>query len=518
MNDKDNNIIIDTVNNLISKYSDNSHVYSKLNNYITNQLPELLENAEKSLIEREKRKKQLEENTNVFIENFINTNDYYYNHISEIFFEYKNNTYSIIKEDDIAHNILTSISNDISLRDWKYKIKISIIKKIKERNIFSSIPESDTIQNIIQKFYPNIFDTRIECKYFITIIGDILLKKSNKIYIVTSKIKDLLKELDKQAYMLFGSTTLLNNIKFKYYEHKFEECRLLKIKEHMYLDQWMNDIKQFNHIIDLFCVCTHYSNRYECADKFIEDYCKVETLSSYTFYLKNKTDDDIIVDFKNSMIENHEGDNCNLTWKNIFYLWKMYIHEKNIPNVFFNDKLKELLIKDLSKNYSKEKDYFVNLTSKHIPLVSRFLNFWSNNIIESEEEIELEIDEFCSLINIDKPTNNITLDDETTIDLIKHYYPDIVIEKNKYLINIGCKLWNKKKDLIDFFEFYKKNNDIDYDEYIIPIEKMYNSYITQKKKHIVSKRFMKKFLEREYATFMKNSKCINSQFLLQLSL
>ena len=60
MNDKDNNIIIDTVNNLISKYSDNSHVYSKLNNYITNQLPELLENAEKSLIEREKRKKQLE--------------------------------------------------------------------------------------------------------------------------------------------------------------------------------------------------------------------------------------------------------------------------------------------------------------------------------------------------------------------------------------------------------------------------------------------------------------------------
>ena len=204
----DNENIIEKIQNLMEKYSNNTHVYSKLNNYILNQLPDLLENAEKSQIEREKRKKQLEENTLIFIENFINTNDYYYNNSSEIYFEYKNNSYTIVKEDDITHNILTTISNDVALRDWKYKIKISILKKIKERNIFNSIPESDTIQNIIQKFYPNIFDTRIECKYFITIIGDILLKKCTNNYIISPKIKDLLKELDKQSYMLSGSSTL----------------------------------------------------------------------------------------------------------------------------------------------------------------------------------------------------------------------------------------------------------------------------------------------------------------------
>ena len=91
--------------------------------------------------------------------------------------------------------------------------------------------------------------------------------------------------MDKQSYMLFGSSTLLNNFKFKYYDHKFSECRLLKIKEHMYLDEWMNNIKQFNNIIDLFCVCTHYSNRYDSADNFINEYCKVNSLSNYTFYL-----------------------------------------------------------------------------------------------------------------------------------------------------------------------------------------------------------------------------------------
>ena len=97
----DNENIIEKIQILMEKYSNNTHVYSKLNNYILNQLPDLLENAEKSQIEREKRKKQLEENTLIFIENFINTNDYYYNNSSEIYFEYKNNSYTIVKEDDI---------------------------------------------------------------------------------------------------------------------------------------------------------------------------------------------------------------------------------------------------------------------------------------------------------------------------------------------------------------------------------------------------------------------------------
>ena len=180
-------------------------------------MPELLETAEKSQIEREKRKKQLEYDANIFIENFINNNDYYYHTTSDLFFEYKNNIYNIVKEDDVTHCILTCISSDASLRDWKYKIKISILKKIKEKSIFTSIPESETIQNIIHQFHPNIFCSRIECKYFFTIIGDILLKKTNNIYIISSKIKELLKELDKHSYMLFGSSTLLSNFKFKYY-------------------------------------------------------------------------------------------------------------------------------------------------------------------------------------------------------------------------------------------------------------------------------------------------------------
>ena len=70
----------------------------------------------------------------------------------------------------------------------------------------------------------------------------------------------------------------------------------------------------------------------------------------------------------------------------------------------------------MNENYNNEKDLFSNVTSKHIPAVSKFLSFWSNHILENEDEIELEIDEFCTLINQDK-TNNVTLDDETNFRL-----------------------------------------------------------------------------------------------------
>ena len=86
-----------------------------------------------------------------------------------------------MKEDDVQYTILNAISSNKTLMDWKQKLKVTILKKIKERDIFSCIPESETIQNVINKLHPSICDTKEKAKYFLTIIGDILLKKSNYI-------------------------------------------------------------------------------------------------------------------------------------------------------------------------------------------------------------------------------------------------------------------------------------------------------------------------------------------------
>ena len=86
------------------------------------------------------------------------------------FFKYNNEHYNIIKEGNIIHDILSTISardDDFHLKNfeeqlipWKFKIKISIVKQIRELSLFTSIPESQTIQNVINLFSETLFSNR----------------------------------------------------------------------------------------------------------------------------------------------------------------------------------------------------------------------------------------------------------------------------------------------------------------------------------------------------------------------
>ena len=63
---------------------------------------------------------------------------------------------------------------------WKQKTKINVMKKIKDQNILFNIPESITIQNVLEALTPVFFRNKAETKYFLTVIGDNILKKEYK--------------------------------------------------------------------------------------------------------------------------------------------------------------------------------------------------------------------------------------------------------------------------------------------------------------------------------------------------
>ena len=46
------------------------------------------------------------------------------------------------------------------------------MKQIKDKKLFQSIPETETIQNVLNFLYPFIFDDKETAKYFLTILGD----------------------------------------------------------------------------------------------------------------------------------------------------------------------------------------------------------------------------------------------------------------------------------------------------------------------------------------------------------
>jgi hypothetical protein len=69
-------------------------------------------------------------------------------------------------------------------------------------------------------------------------------------------------------------------------------------------------------------------------------------------------------------------------------------------------------------------------------------------------------------------------------DLIHYYYPEVKIE-DKYIQNIVCTLWNKKRDVLEFLEKYKNEKK----DKINGLE-LYALYCQEKDKRVSKHYFM----------------------------
>ena len=231
----------------------------------------------------------------------------------------------------------------------------------------------------------------------------------------------------------------------KYHEnHQFELCRLIKTNEKISFDIWYDIIKKYG--LDLLCVATHYSNRYETSDNFLESNEDPE-LNNYIYYLKNNTQQEIINRFCNKCLlisnnNNNENNNSNtpkILWKNLHFVWKQFLSENSFPNMIYSNNLKNALINLYS--YNETTDSFSGIVSKYLPIESDFIQFWDKTItISSKYENdnftnELEIDEICMLfkrwvkMNTENQSflSNGNISDENVIKILTHFFPNIEI-------------------------------------------------------------------------------------------
>jgi len=457
------------IHQLHAKYAGDEFMLGKLVAHVAH-LPALLDAAQLARNDKEQRKQTLITASDEFIEQFLNESpQYYYNPNVELFFIYNadaERNYSVINEDDILHPILTQISRNRELMPWKYKIKNQVLRRIKDRCLLTSIPESQTIQRTLNMLCPTLFRTRDCAKYFLTVIGDVLLKKTaggakEPIYIAAPRARQFMKGLSQECATLF-STTLMTAFKFKFYEYDFSECRLLDMND-VSIDAYSEPFK--HRMIDIFCVAAHYSQRYENAENFLHTHCKDTTMYQRVLYLTHHPEDQLIAKFASTCLESSPQtpqNSVSISWKNMMYLWKVFIDEERIPNVFFVNALKTRLIEHLP-NYSDTADAFLQLTSKHLPLVLRFTEFWTHNIVvNANDEDELEIDEFTALfkrhhqqqVQTTPQLQSHNHTDAAFLGLIRHFCPDVVIENDKYLMHVRCTMWDKRGEVLSAMHEY----------------------------------------------------------------
>ena len=144
------------LNGLFQEHKNNLYALNKMYAYITN-LNSLINKTLKDKDEKDKERENFNKEKEIFTKKFLQTHNYFYCQNTELFFNYDGNHYNTYNEDNIHHEILTSITEGQKLMPVKQKIKTNLIKLIKEKSPLNSIPETNTIQYVINKLHPSIF-------------------------------------------------------------------------------------------------------------------------------------------------------------------------------------------------------------------------------------------------------------------------------------------------------------------------------------------------------------------------
>jgi hypothetical protein len=541
MEEKKINDIAKIINELNIKYDNNPYMLQRLETHLFD-LPDILERENKKYNERITRINELTLEQDNFYKVFLSKHQYFYMPYNSIYYEYDGKTYKIIKDDDIHYQLLSTITDEGKLIQWKHKTKQNIIKKIKESSLFKSIPETYTIQNVLG-FLQTIFNTKTESKYFLTIIGDCILKKNNDglLYFVSSNLKKCIMLIDAIVYVTTGNS-IMGNFITKYHDsHKLNLYRLIKTNEStnsLSIDIVKNVLNNIG--IDLLCVATHYSERYNNADNYLNIKNEI-SIKNYVFYFVEKSLETLIDEFISHSIESVSSislQETDITWKNMHYIWKLYLSNMNIPNVSYSQQLQDILTTKINNKNELGNIIFTNVTSKYLPNVSLFLSFWEKHItitkdsnIDSNIDDEYEIDELMSLYKFyDKRSSQLT--DSNMIKMIRHYFsPNVEVINNKYITNIRCNLWCKNDDIQDFLTLHKSKliNDCltnlqNTSASLISFDELYHSYkiyFTAKTKVdnkiylIVSKNYFEKFILTQLSKYVKFDKFVSSDWLVE---
>lgn len=374
------------------------------------------------------------------IEKFFSTHQYYYNATTDLYIHYSEYTFKMIHENILLQHILNYLShhrNDYDLDTYsKNVIKLKIQRQIKQQSIKQCIPESITLQNTLSFFYPNLTNDKCFSKYFLAVLGDILLKKTTCVYFVPIFMKSFLQQLNKYISLYFHSINLFQWFKFKYTDHDPNISRILHLKPLNML--FFNLDEDF--FVNMICVSIHYSYRYHSSEEYLN---RLSTeWKDDILWLQKETKESMISKFMDAYII--EKPECTMDEKDMLFLWKSYLNKEGKLNIFQkNQELFNLIYPRITFKHNK----FINVYSLFLPYVETFKSFWETYIYDDPTEYEFELNELYDLYS---SLHKYKMNEVVFKDLIEHYYPHVEFIEGKYIPKMGCKLWDKKADIAEF--------------------------------------------------------------------
>ena len=144
-----------------------------------------------------------------------------------------------------------------------------------------------------------------------------------------------------------------------------------------------------------------------------------------------------------------------VSWKNMMYLWKHFLESQQLPSVIAQTKLRNTLITLLEKHYSEDDDCFMGISSKYLPTVHKFLQFWDETMVYDETEPEIEIGEIATLF---RQNTGAGIGETQIVNILTHFFPDLEIDQDKYIYRMRSNLWDKQVDIMMAMDDLREKN------------------------------------------------------------
>ena len=443
-----------SIEELKLKYRENEFMLNKLDTYIA-RLPLLMQSIEEDHVKKASLRHETQQKKDEFVLEFLKTHSFYYISSSETYIR-RLNDWKIVREDDIVHEINREIPKELMMS--RYKLIQTILKKIRETPIYSvSTPYSATM--VIHK----IPMKKEYAKFFLTVIGDTLLnKKINEVYYIDVSYKPFLKHIHQQVYLLTNKS-ICDVFKYKYHDHRYENCRILHGKCTPFSECCM-----FEFII----AAVHLSTKYGSSETYIHH--PESIIQQDVLFLTKHTPETLIQHF----MDTHTSvtPDKHMSYKDMFFLWQIFLKQKGLPFVISHQNFKTLL----TSMGKCENDICMNCSPSVQADILKVKHFWENHIRYDENEYDLH-----ELVQIYTTHERAPLTIETLKDIVQLEYPSVPIHGDK-IANISCSLWNKTDDLDTIKEICKHKG-------IIDRQLMYNFYATYPFKYHVSKEYFEQY-------------------------
>jgi len=429
------------------KYKDNPYILQKLHQYIEH-IPEYLKNLELEYTKRSAKKDEQIKQTSLFVKYFFQHHEYYYISSTEFFIEYKDFNYVIITEDEIHNKIHIELTKQpFYMRQYKFKIKNIILKQIKDSPFNQVIPDTNTIQSTLNVFFPTLFQNKNHLKYFLTIVGDTLLKKNTHlIHIIDNSYKKFLKLLSDHIYKYIGKS-ITETFKYKYYDHNYSDCRLFPIIQ-FNEDLHCNFVR--DNIMNIIAITYYYSSRYNSSDEFLNT-CNDKMFTDQTYLLSTFTPESVIDKFITELFIKDSNNENTLSYKDVYFLWRVFLKKYKLPCISSQSNFKNILTS--MKILHQDTELCIGIQSNAPITWNTFQHFWTQTITVGDDiGDQLEIDEITTLYNIwvtNKGYKDEILTEEYLLEIMSWMMPEIAIENDKFIYNISCKLWNKYENVIE---------------------------------------------------------------------